>query len=220
MNDDQINNAIEAIQSRLYSAISPAELAKLGMAASGLLSFTNSPELENRVKAIQANVEKRIEEVESSISSQNISSNIKENYQEDRDKDLDHIAEAAAKIYEKFRLTSKEELASKKKDTQNLSELEEATKAGKPVSEELRQKLKKTPEQLQAKKERNQQMAEAAKVAKEQAEFRAQEIEKLQKEKDKSPPHKQKEIQAQIDQHTKHQVEALSVVGEVNVHLD
>jgi hypothetical protein len=219
MNDDQIKNAIEAIQSRLYSATSPAELAKLGMAASGLLSFTNSPEIENRVKAIQADVEKRIEEVESSISSQNISSNEREGRDDqDKTKTLDDLAAISDKIYEKFLLTHEKDLANNKKDNEKLGEALEAIQAGKELSEDQKKDVVKTPDQIQVELEQNHQREEAEERAKEEVKIRAAEIERLTRERDKLPLDQRGDIQAQIEQQVGRQEKALSVIGAAREH--
>lgn len=221
MDDAQVQNALEAIQFQARSASSPAELAKLSMAASGLLSSANSSEMEDRIKRVQDAVEKRAQEVESAEASETISHNQeKGRLEKDETNELDSVAVANSKVYDKFRLIHKEELANKKKDTESLKELEEATKAGVPISEELTKKLIKTPEQIKVAKERSQQIVEAEKIAKAEAEFRAAEIDRLKKEINKSPPHKHKEIKAQIEQQETRQVEALSVMGEVHEHYN
>ena len=218
MNNAQVQNAIESIQSQLRSATSPAHLAILSIAADGLLSCA-SPEMEARIRAVQAAVEKREQEVKSAETSETISHNQEKGRLDiDDTKELDSLAVESTKVYEKFRLFHAEELADKKKDTENLRELEEVVKADKPISEELLVKNTKTPEQIKVARERGLQIVEAEKIAKTETEFRATEIERLKGELKQSPSHKHEEIKAQIEKQEIRQIEALSVIGEAKQH--
>lgn len=219
MDDDQVKNAMSEIRSQLSSA-SPAELTRLSIAVGGLLNSAISPEMESQVKELQAVVEKKSEEAELALSSKNISSN-EERGQSGGDKDLDLIAAINDKIYDAFTANHEERLAKKKEETQNLSEALEATKAGRPISEELRQKLKKDPKEKEAEKEHNRKMAEAYKAAKAEKESHAAEIEKLKSEMAKSPhgPERQA-LQKRIEHHEARHEVAGGVMDKVHDHLD
>ena len=219
MDDEQVKNAMSEIKSQLRSA-SGAELARLSIAVGGLLNSAISPEIENQVKDLQAVVDQRAQEVELAQSSQNISSGARGRNDGGADKDLDTLAAISDKIYEQFLLTHEKDLAEKKKDTQNLSELEEAAKAGKPISEELKKKVLKTPEQIKAAQESNQRVAEAEKAAKEEVKRCKAAVAKLREDLDKaSSPDEREKIRDQIDHLQERQIKAQEVITETTKHF-
>ena len=222
MDDDQLKNAIAAIKSRISSASSLAELAKISIEAGGLNA--DSPEMENQLKAIQDTIAEKVEKVQSAQASQNISSGEKgrDYVDADKDKDLDKLAAANDKIYKSFNDTHKDHLSRKESRTKNLNAALQATQAGEPISEELRNSLKKSDQQKKEEREHNKKLAAVMKAAKGEEERSKAAINEIDSEIGK-PSQSQEQIQA-LQQRRKQHVDRLDVVnGEMqkgNAELD
>ncbi len=135
----------------------------------------------------------------------------REALQKEKDDLLARIAAANDKIYEAFSINHEKQLARKKAHTNNLSEALQATKDGKPISEELRNSLKKSDQQKKEEREHNKKLAAAIKAAKAEEERLKAAMQEIDNE-IKNSSQSQEQIQA-LQQRRKQHADRLDVVN-------
>ncbi|WP_341792899.1 hypothetical protein [Rickettsia endosymbiont of Ceutorhynchus obstrictus] len=157
--DAQLENAISAIKAQLTATTNPAELARLGGEAAGLLSSTNNPDLIKEITNLQASIATKEEtaqnRVSSGINAQNIEAEaLRQNPQELAEQqklenfNIEH--ERLNAQHETFLKTADKYLAERQKENEKLEELLKDIRAGKEIDPERLNSFKKTPEQTQA----------------------------------------------------------------------
>ncbi|MCC8369164.1 MAG: hypothetical protein LN573_03750 [Rickettsia endosymbiont of Oxypoda opaca] len=160
--DAQLKNAISAIKAQLTATANPAELARLGSEAAGLLSATNNPDLIKEITNLQASISTKEEsaqqKVSSGINAQNIAAEAAEQSPQElaAQQKLENFNIEHERInaqHETFLKTADKYLAERQKENEKFEELLKDIRAGKDIDPERLKSFIKTPEQIQAEKE-------------------------------------------------------------------
>jgi len=118
LEDAQVKNVLGAIKAQLTATANPAELARLASAAASLESSTNSPEILEQIKGIQAAIAKKEETAEQIISSDIAAENLEVQEHQDPEMVRKHLEHEERKTridknwaeYEKIEKESRERL--------------------------------------------------------------------------------------------------------------
>ncbi len=225
----QFENALNNLKSLSYSSgFSGSSNAD---ALQNLLNaYDNIDHIDQRIKNLEDQAEREDERQKASVRAQanqevmeqrKTYEDSKRALEEERARELARMERESDKVYEKFNATHEKELAKKKAYTEVLSEALKATEAGVPISEELKNKMKKNEKQKEEEKQNSIQLVETYKVAKADIEVQTREIKKIEDEMGKTQDHKVRQVlQEKKDHHVKRQEIANNVIERVHSHVD
>lgn len=226
-NYPQLKNALNNLKGLSYYFGS----SRLDALRTLLDTYEKVGDIDQRIRAVAVLVEREDERQKDSALSQ-ASQNMMEqrkvyeghkvDLQAQKDKEMALLIKTNEIIYKKFDSFHEEHLAKQKNDNQHLSEVVNAMKSGKKISDTHKKKLTKTPEQRKKAKECNEHIIKTKFVAEADIELHTKELTQIEERIKTLSPHQKEErraLQERSKFHRKHHEIAKKQSKKADLHV-